>query len=226
MGDGNTLYSAFNITAFLSVNPPPKANSSTLLIGNGHNMSINLGIRMPESIVAKMVTVPSGDVYALSASGMLYLPIPKLYTYPIIMPETTQVFLSSDPCSRGLVSGTLRVNNIGAGKLTYSLTNTNQSLTTDVSSGLAPSSIKFTMEPGRINVNRQSGTNLTTGLTTLPGHATRHHAEFKRGDQYPEQCARVYERARPRPARHCVSDSDDAEQFARRVLQSEFYGRQ
>ncbi|MDQ6677156.1 MAG: hypothetical protein M3Z09_07655 [Acidobacteriota bacterium] len=167
--DGNTLYSAFNVAQFTSTNPPPKPNSSTLLINDGRNLGIQMGIRLPESIVSKMVIAGDGSVYSLSASGMIFLPMPNLGNYPILQPETTQVFLSLDPCSRGIATGTLRVNNAGKGKLTYAVSNTNSSLTADVSSGLAPSSIKFTMEPGRIAVNRQSGTNLTSGLQTLQG---------------------------------------------------------
>lgn len=166
--DGNTLYSAFNIQPFI-VNPPPRSSSSTLLIGDAHNLSINLGIRLPESIVSKMVILPSGAVYSLSASGMIYLPLQDLYNYPILQPETTQVFLSLDPCSRGIATGSLRMNNLGIGKLTYAVTSINPSLTTQVTSGLAPSTVNFTLEPGRIQVNRQSGTNLTTGLQTLQG---------------------------------------------------------
>ena len=167
--DGNTLYSAFNTTPFTGTNPPPRSNSATLLIGDSRSLSINLGIRLPESIVSKMVILPSGAVYSLSASGMIYLPLQDLYTYPIIQPETTQVFLSLDPCSRGIATGTLKMNNLGKGKLTYAVTSTNSSLTTEVTSGLAPSTVNFTLEPGRIQVNRQSGTNLTTGLQTLQG---------------------------------------------------------
>jgi len=167
--DGNTLYSAFNVAQFTSTNPPPKPSSSTLLINDGRNLGIQMGIRLPESIVSKMVIAADGSVYSLSASGMILLPMPNLYNYPILQPETTQVFLSLDPCSRGIATGTLKVNNAGKGKLTYAISNTNSSLTTDVSSGLAPSAIKFTMEPGRIAVNRQSGTNLTSGLQTLQG---------------------------------------------------------
>ena len=167
--DNDTLYSAFNVAAFTSTNPPPKPLSSTLLIGDSHNLGIRLGIRLPESVVSKMVILPSGAVYSLSASGMIYLPLQNLYDYPIIQPETTQVFLSLDPCSRGIATGNLKVNNLGKGKLTYAITSTNAALTTEVTSGVAPSSIKFTMEPGRIAVNRQAGTNLSTGLQTLQG---------------------------------------------------------
>jgi len=167
--DGKTLYSAFNVAAFTGTNPPPKSSSTTLLIGDSRSLGIDLGIRMPESIVAKMVILPTGELYGLSASGMLYLPLQDLYKYPIIQPEATQVFLSLDPCSRGIASGTLKINNLGQGKLTYAVSSTNAALTADVSSGLAPSTIRFTMEPGRIAVNRQSGTNLTTGLQLLSG---------------------------------------------------------
>lgn len=170
--DGNTLYSAFNVQPFTGTNPPPRPNSSTLLIGDGKNLGINLGIRLPESIVSKMVILPSGAVYSLSASGMIYLPLQDLYNYPIIQPETTQIFLSLDPCSRAIASGSLRINNLGKGKLNYSVPNLNASLTTEVTTGVAPSSIRFTLDPGGRTanaVNRQSGTNLSTGGQTLQG---------------------------------------------------------
>src|SRR5262249_39121121 len=92
--DGNTLYGAFN---FAPNNPAlqPRSNSSTLLVSNPRNLGINMGIRMPENILGKMViTADGGTVFALSEAGVLMLPVGKLYDYPIIMPETTAVRLS------------------------------------------------------------------------------------------------------------------------------------
>jgi YVTN family beta-propeller protein len=168
--DGNTIYSAFNVATFTGTNPPPKPLSSTLLINDSRNLGIQLGIRLPESIVAKMVITSDGaNAWSLSQSGMIYLPLSTLYNYPIIQPDTTQVFLSANPCNRGLATGSLKVSNLGKGKLTYAINNLNQSLVTQVTSGVAPSSIQFTMDPGRANVNRQSGTNLYTGGQTVAG---------------------------------------------------------
>jgi YVTN family beta-propeller protein len=168
--DGSTIYSAFNVATFTGTNPPPKPLSSTLLINDSRNLGIQLGIRLPESIVAKMVITSDGaNAWSLSQSGMIYLPLSTLYNYPIIQPDTTQVFLSANPCNRGLATGSLKVSNLGKGKLTYAINNLNQSLVTQVTSGLAPSSIQFTMDPGRANVNRQSGTNLYTGGQTVAG---------------------------------------------------------
>jgi hypothetical protein len=167
--DGTTVYSAFNVAAFVA-NPPPAPISSTLLINDARNLGIQLGIRMPESIVSKMVITADGKrAWSLSTSGLIYLPLSTLYNYPIIQPAATQVFLASDPCNRGIASGSLTINNIGKGKLTFSVTSTHSSLAMQAASGLAPSTITFTMDPGRTGVVRQSGTNLTTGGETLSG---------------------------------------------------------
>jgi YVTN family beta-propeller protein len=167
--DGSTIYSAFNVASY-TANPPPAPLSSTLLINTASNLGIQLGIRLPESIVAKIVITSDGtNAWSLSTSGLIYLPLSTLYNYPIIQPSTTQVFLASDPCHRGIASGTVTVSNLGKGKLTFAVTSTHSSLAMQAASGLAPSTITFTMDPGRTGVIRQGGTNLTTGGETLSG---------------------------------------------------------
>ncbi len=168
--DGTTIYSAFN-TATTS-NPPPPSNSSTLLINDPTNLAIRLGIRLPESIVAKMVMLSDGsEAWGLSDSGLIHLPFAHLYDYPILAPETTQVFLSVDDCNRGVAKGALKINNLGKGKLTYTVgTNSaGAALVWNQTSGLAPGTLTFTMEPGRSGVTRQAGTNMWTGNGTSNG---------------------------------------------------------
>jgi hypothetical protein len=168
--DGSTLYSAFNTAA--NTNPPSPSSSSTMLVNDPANLGIRLGIKLPESIVAKMVmTSDGGNAWGLSDSGLVHLPIGNLYNYPIIMPETTQVFLSMDECNRGVATGSLKINNIGKGKLTYTVATNpgGAALVYQQSSGLAPSAINFTMEPGRSGVVRQPGTNMWTGAGTFQG---------------------------------------------------------
>jgi len=163
--DGTTLYGAFNVA---TTGAP--LNSSTLLYSDPNNLAIHLGIRLPESIVAKVVISADGSkAWSLSQSGLIYLPLSTLNSYPIIAPSSTQVFLSQNPCSPGLAQGTVTINNLGAGKLTYAVTTISSALTASVSSGVAPSTITFTMEPGRLNVVRQAGTNLVTGAVTISG---------------------------------------------------------
>jgi YVTN family beta-propeller protein len=167
--DGSTVYSAFNTAA--TTNPPSPSLSSTLLVNDATNLGIRLGIKLPESIVAKIAQTSDGaDAWGLSDSGVIHLPLGKLYDYPILMPETTLVFLAMDDCNRGVASGTLKINNLGKGRLTYTVAaSPSAALVYNQSSGLAPSTVTFTMEPGRSGVVRQPGTNIWTGAGTQNG---------------------------------------------------------
>src|SRR5580658_1517514 len=118
-----------------------------------------------------MVMLADGSqAWALSDSGIMHLPLGNLYTYPILSPATTDVFLTSDDCNRGVASGTLQINNAGQGRLTFSVaTNTSSALVYQQSSGLAPATITFTLEPGRSGVTRYPGTNLWSGTAATVG---------------------------------------------------------
>lgn len=164
--DGTTLYSAFNTAALTTPPPPPQA--STLLIGNPRNLAIRLGINLPESVLSKMVITSDGnDVWALSSSGATHLPLSTLYSYPILMPDSTTVFLRQDDCNPGVAQAAVNINNIGGGTLTFAvpqaISGGSAALIVTASSGLAPAPITFTMDPGRSGVIRTPGTNLYTG---------------------------------------------------------------
>lgn len=168
--DGATLYSAFNSAPFTQ--PATRTQASTLLISDPRSLLVNLGIKIPESIVAKMLVTSDGaNAFGMSESGMIYLPLSSLYDYPILQPETTQVFLAVDECNRGVARAAVRINNLGKGRLTYSVPNLGAALVAQVQSGVAPSAVTFVMEPGRAGVTRQEGTNLYTGQATNTGSA-------------------------------------------------------
>jgi DNA-binding beta-propeller fold protein YncE len=163
---GGTLYSAFNTAAL--TNPPPSPTASTLLISDPRSLAIRMGINLPESILSKMVMTADGNnIWALSSSGVLYLPISTLYDYPILMPESTVVFLAQDDCHPGVAKVTLKISNIGGGTLTFAVPQTipggTAALVVTAASGVAPSTVTFTMDPGRSGVIRTPGTNLYTG---------------------------------------------------------------
>jgi DNA-binding beta-propeller fold protein YncE len=160
--DGKTLYSAFNNSATTAI------SASTLLVSDPHTLAISLGLNLPESVLSKIVITQDGSqAWALSSSGMIHLPLGNLYTYPILMPQSTTVFLAQDSCNPGVAQGTLNINNAGGGTLTFAVPqNLATAIVATASSGLAPSSITFTMDPGRSSVVRTPGTNLYTGAGT------------------------------------------------------------
>ncbi len=164
--DGSALYSAFNTAALTT--PPPAPQAATLLLSDPRNLAIRLGINLPESLVARMViTSDAAEAWGLSSSGVIHLPLGTLFENPILMPETTTVFLAQDDCNPGLAMARLNINNIGGGKLTFAvpqaISGGSAALIATASSGVAPASIQFTMDPGRSGVTRTPGTNMYTG---------------------------------------------------------------
>ena len=155
---GAAIYSAFNTSAN---GQRPVAN--VLYVSNPQHLGVRLGIRMPQSILGKMVGTSDGnEIFAISESGFIDLPISTLFDYPIIQPQTTQVFLAMDDCNKGLSKASVTVANLGSGKLTFSVPTVTTALVTQASSGVVPADVDFFMEPGRSGVVRQAGTNLFT----------------------------------------------------------------
>jgi len=157
--DGTTVYSAFNTAG---ANLRPSAN--VLYLGSPTHLGVRLGLRLPQSILGKMLVTSDGArLFATSESGLMAFPMDKLYEFPILQPDTTQVFMALDECNKGLSRAQVKVSNLGKGKVTFSVPNVTSAVVSEVTTGLAPSTITFTMEPGRSGVVRQPGTNLWTG---------------------------------------------------------------
>ncbi len=172
--DGTKVYAAFNTQPLTT--PPSRPQASTLLIEDSLNLSIQLGIKLPESIVAKLVITADGSsAWGMSESGLIYLPLSALYDYPILMPSVTNVFMAMDDCNRGVAKTTVKINNIGGGKLTFAVPSAipggSAALIAQVSSGLAPADLTLTMDPGRSGVTRDPGTNLYSGAASNTGSA-------------------------------------------------------
>jgi YVTN family beta-propeller protein len=161
--DGTKIYSAFNNA--LSGTPTPPPQSSTLFVNDATALGIQLGIRLPENILARMVVSADGkNAWSLSESGVTYLPLATLYNNPILQLSSTVVYMEQDPCNPGLVTGQVQVLDAGQGSLDFGVNiPTTSSLTYRVSTGVAPATITFQYEPGRAGETRLPGTNLITG---------------------------------------------------------------
>ncbi|MBC8166446.1 MAG: hypothetical protein H7Y20_11320 [Bryobacteraceae bacterium] len=92
---GDTVYGAFN-TAVTGARPA----ANVLYIANPSHLGVRLGIRLPQSVLGKIVATSDGTwLFASSDSGVISMPFGRLYDYPILQPESTQVFLAVDDCN-------------------------------------------------------------------------------------------------------------------------------
>jgi DNA-binding beta-propeller fold protein YncE len=107
--DGGTLYTAFNVAPIQ--NPPARANVSQFLLNDPDNLLTRLGLQMPENLAGKMViSSDSANVYALSESGFVIIPLSTLQNAPVAVPELTSVLLANNLCVTDPSARTVTVN--------------------------------------------------------------------------------------------------------------------
>lgn len=119
--DGTLLYAAFNMAVSGAAHP----NVTQLLYNDPSNLLISLGLQMPENLVGKMVIDSAGtNIYALSDSGFIVLPVGSAANSPIAQPQSRSVLLLNDVCGLYLSrnSATDILSNSGKGRFTATIT--------------------------------------------------------------------------------------------------------
>lgn len=119
--DGSALYSAFNIVPVQE--PAARANVSQLIRSDPDNLLIQLALQVPENLTGKLVIASdSANIYGLSESGFLILPVSEINRRPIAALSASTVLLANDQCgvTADSRSSSVRVRNEGEGRLTAS----------------------------------------------------------------------------------------------------------
>jgi uncharacterized protein (TIGR03437 family) len=118
--DGSAIYAAFNTAPLLAARP----NITEFLVNDPDNLLITLGLQLPENLAGKMVIESTGaNVYAISDSGFIILPVSTINQSPIAVPQSLSVLLTNDICS--VFKGATVVDtfdNAGRGRFTVALT--------------------------------------------------------------------------------------------------------
>lgn len=117
--NGARLYSAFNFAPVQT--PAARANVSQLMVNDPDNLLINGAYQMPENVAGKMVLSRDGaNLYALSESGFLIVPLGAVSQSPLAAVDTTVVLVANDQCGVTADRQTQRINvrNEGRGRLT------------------------------------------------------------------------------------------------------------
>ena len=168
--DGNYVFASFATQTPihpLNTNQPAFAGTTAqggtaatrgvLQVLNGWNLTPQLGLRLPESPTSIIIRSRDGqNLFALSASGLLVIPVGQLDRSPILDVDSTSVVLTADVCSRSVVTAAVQVRNAGAGRATFSAVAsgaTNAALTIRQTSSVAPATLQITFDSRRANLN-------------------------------------------------------------------------
>jgi len=117
--DGSVVYAAFNIAPVQT--PAAAANVTQLLLSDPDNLLIQMGLQLPESLAGNMVIdARSENIYALSQSGFLHIPIGTMYNQPVAVLDSPVAVLVNDQCgvNNDVSQAQVRVRNAGRGQMT------------------------------------------------------------------------------------------------------------
>jgi len=121
--DGGVLYSAFNIAPVQT--PAARPNVTQLLLSDPENLLIRNALQLPENLTGNMIISSRGEnIYALSQSGFMVIPISTMNDFPIAVIEQPVGLVLNDQCKVTADSAKVevRVRNAGRGRLTASAT--------------------------------------------------------------------------------------------------------
>jgi uncharacterized protein (TIGR03437 family) len=169
--DGNSVWATFSTQPAIWPNNPNNPQvagqthpaGATLSLGvlqqlKSSNLAATLGLRLPDAIIGKAIVSSDGkNIFALSQSGMVVVPIGSLGSAPVISVSQSSVILSADICNRGVQTTPVQIANAGSGAITFSANataptgaptgTTPPTAILSASSGVAPSTLNITMDP-------------------------------------------------------------------------------
>jgi uncharacterized protein (TIGR03437 family) len=162
--DGNDVYATFSTQP--AINPlntlsnpqnvvvlpgqPPTTTQSVLQILRSSSLTPQLGLRIPEPVISKMVgSIDGANLFANSTSGLMVIPIGQLNNLPILDVSATNVVLSVDMCNRTVATATVQVRNAGGGRMTFAaaVNNTAAPVILNQRTGVAPATLTISFDP-------------------------------------------------------------------------------
>lgn len=95
--DGSAIFSAFNVAP--QQNPAARPNISQLMLSDPDNLLIRDGYQLPENLSGKiLISADSQNMFAISESGFLTIPIGQVAQQPIATLAQSSVLLANDQC--------------------------------------------------------------------------------------------------------------------------------
>ncbi len=130
-----------------------------LLVMDADNLYVRQRIRLVEGLRGRIVPASNGrDLYAVSESGVMHIPVGDLAESPIIETPISQrhLLFQFDFCSREPITRTIRLDNPGGAPAKFSLStehfrsSSRPGVTFEPHQGVTPADVRITVDPGAI----------------------------------------------------------------------------
>lgn len=177
--DNSAIFSAFNVAP--QQNPASPPNISQLMLSDPDNLLIRDAYQLPENLSGKiLISADSQNMFAISESGFLIIPIGQVAQQPIATLTQSSVLLANDQCGVFSNLRTTRVSVRNDGRGTLGATSAQLLTATGGPAGLggaggAGGGIVIPVPGGgiiTIPIGGQPGQPITTPAVTAPANAS------------------------------------------------------
>ena len=176
----DTVYVAFDNGGEFAIDPGQHPVNGILQLMDLDNLLVRKRLRVTERLTGPIALDSTGEImYAVSESGLLYLPLNRLSDEPQIEfhPDDRVIFEQFDACNRAPAVHTLRVESAGGSPAQFQLSVDDQrssgrpAVLFEPDVGFTPAEVKVTIDQGALGPVQGTSTfpiNITTNAVNIP----------------------------------------------------------
>ena len=176
----DTVYVAFDTGGEFPPDPGQHPVNGILQLMDLDNLLVRKRLRVTERLTGPIALDSTGEImYAVSESGLLYLPLNRLSDEPQIEfhPDDRVIFEQFDSCNRAPAVHTLRVESAGGSPAQFQLSVDDQrssgrpAVLFEPDVGFTPAEVKVTIDPGALGPVQGTSTfpiNILTNAVNIP----------------------------------------------------------
>ena len=144
------------------------SGTPAMLVMDADNLTVRDRITIPEDMVGRAVLDSAGaNLYAISESGVMVLPVGSLNSYPRLTAGVEDVLVQTNFCNRSSVTQNLTITDPGGNHTDFTITPSQAGVIISPSSGVTPATVHVSVDPTAF-----AGTNGTTPITLTLGSAS------------------------------------------------------
>jgi len=129
-----------------------------LLIVSDDNLTVRETLRLPENLAGKALLDGAGEnLYALSESGLLILPVGRLNQVPRIAASREDLLFRNDFCNRQVGWQEVEIRDLAGGNIDFALSTSSPGVFIETPYGVTPARVRIAADPNAF-LNQQGTT--------------------------------------------------------------------
>jgi len=144
---GTTLFDDSRGLLYAQI-PETQGEAPTLMVVDSSNLMLHERLKLPENLAGKSVLSPDNNtMYAVSASGVLVLPVGSLNQRPRVLAQQEDVVFRGSFCNQGVATQQITVVDPGGNNTPFSIASDTAGVNVSPNYGVTPAIVTVTADP-------------------------------------------------------------------------------